>query len=1437
MGIQVLGPLAVDGSGRLGPRDRVILQALAVRQGRCVTADELTDALWGDTPPPSAHKNLQSCIVRLRKTLGAGAIETTPDGYRLGGPADDVDAQRFEAQVVRARELLELGEADRVCFLLEHALGLWRGPAFTDLNEWAPARREAGRLDELRRDAEELLLDAQLRGGRAREALPRAHEMVREAPLRERRWELLALAQYRTGAQGESLRSIRQLRSVLARELGIDPAPEIVALEQSILRQDPALQHDEAPVATATCPWQGLQSYDVSEADRFFGRETEIETGLAILDVHGLLALVGPSGSGKSSLMRAGVGARLRQRGTPLVTITPGRHPLQALSALARSGTHDALLVDQAEELFTLCDDPDQTRAFIDSVADETTRRPVVVALRADRLADLTAYADFSRLVERGLYLVGGLDDIGLRLAVLGPARQAGLILEPGLVDVLVTEVRDDPGALPLLSHALMETWKRREGNTLTVDGYRASGGIHGAVAQSAERLYAQVEPDHRGALRDLILRLLSPGTAGEPVRTRVPRRLIGTDAQYDRLIEMLVAARLVTSDDGVLEITHESLARAWPRLRGWLEDDVDGRRILHHLSATADAWDTLGRPDSELYRGVRLTRADGWWKTTGATLTGVERDFLAAGQARAEVEEQGAAVRAREQARLITRLRQVLAVATVLLLLALAGGGVALFQWDRADDNAAAAAASEIDAVARRAGASALVTSDIDTSLLLAVAGVRLDPATGTHNSLLAALTNRPGLFASTAIEGDLPLALDASADGRFVAILDESHRLRLHDARSGDLLESRQLGSPLVTMGLAFGEPLKFSPDGRWLAVARTADGGRPLDLLQVPGLTPARTLRGIPRPGLQTTDLPPLAPTVTLRGLPPQGWQATDFSFSADGSHLAAALQGPSKSDGSELVGMALVWDLEREARPRRFRMTAVMQPQVALGAQGQVLYTSYPLRRHSVVTGASRALDPGERHFVWSLEVLRGGRDVIGIDNTTPRVFDGTSGRVLATYRAEGFFNSLRVSPDGTKFAVTSWEQREVREWRVDDPDQPARAFALDRGNANAVDYSADGTFLHATGRGGAALRKWDLTGRRSYVRTVRTSSGYGGGFGVMAPDGQRSVVLWGDETDSGWDVTDYRDGSVGTILARDGYRHTYGAFHPDGRHFATTAGGRIMVWDEKEKLSVQRNAFPGQRITELDYTSDGSRIAVSELDGTVTMLDADTLKTVGTPVELSEPMSWVVARPDRRTAVVLLGGVEATGRFVVPNSGWALVDLVDGVVVRRGSLGMRYIHWLDVSPDGRFAVVTGGENGDGALSGAQGTVAVIDLSTGRLVAPAREWGGNPRSQIVFSPDGTQLLSSSPNGLVAVWDAATGTPTATLVVPESSQLTGAFLPDGGTARLMDWGTGIAHDWPLSRTSAVEFACRAVGREITREEWIEHFGDLHFRETCPQ
>ena len=208
------------------------------------------------------------------------------------------------------------------------------------------------------------------------------------------------------------------------------------------------------------------------------------------------------------------------------------------------------------------------------------------------------------------------------------------------------------------MSHALLETWKRREANTLTVEGYTASGGIRGAVAKSAEAVYAGIGPEQRVVLRDLVLRLVSSGTQGEPVRARLPRRLFSAEPDHQQLIDLLVGSRLVTSDAGVVEIAHEALARAWPRLRTWLDEDMEGQRIRQHLTSAADGWDTLGRPDSELYRGVRLTQALQWRERADTRLTATEIAFLDAVRAREQSERRAEQVRAQAQARLIRRLR-----------------------------------------------------------------------------------------------------------------------------------------------------------------------------------------------------------------------------------------------------------------------------------------------------------------------------------------------------------------------------------------------------------------------------------------------------------------------------------------------------------------------------------------------------------------------------------------------------------------------------------------------------------------------------------------------------------------------------------------------------------------------------------------------------------
>jgi hypothetical protein len=345
--------------------------------------------------------------------------------------------------------------------------------------------------------------------------------------------------------------------------------------------------------------------------------------------------------------------------------VTPGARPTQALPAAGDAETRPVLVVDQCEEAVALCDDPLEQERFFAALAARAEQAPLVVALRADRLADVSRHAPFARLVERGLHLLSAMDGPELRAAIEGPAHQGGLLLEPGLVDLLVRDVEGEPGALPMLSHALRKTWEGREGRTLTVAGYRQTGGIRGAVARSAEEVYDQATPAQRAILRDLLLRLVTTGPNGEPTRLRVPRRQVATDPEHEQLIEVLVAARLVTSDDGVVELAHEALARAWPRLRAWLDDDIEGQRMLRHLTVAADTWEAMSRPDSELYRGVRLTNALDWRDRAHPRLSSTERAFLDASLELADHERA-------DQAHRVRRLRRLLAGVALALVIAL---------------------------------------------------------------------------------------------------------------------------------------------------------------------------------------------------------------------------------------------------------------------------------------------------------------------------------------------------------------------------------------------------------------------------------------------------------------------------------------------------------------------------------------------------------------------------------------------------------------------------------------------------------------------------------------------------------------------------------------------------------------------------------------------
>ena len=1172
----------------------------------------------------------------------------------------------------------------------------------------------------------------------------------------------------------------------MAAARGRAPAEQVLA----------ALRGEAAPGGAAVCPFKGLAFFDRADAEYFCGRERLTADLLARLVESPLAGIIGSSGVGKSSLLRAGVLPQLSAGSLPgserwrQVLLRPGTHPGAELSralggeapgrALGRlaPGERIVIAVNQLEELFTLCEQESERAAFAGQLAaaacDAERRALVVVVLRADFYGRLASYPQLAALVSASHLLVGPMDRSELARAIEQPAARAGLEAERPLVEALVADVADEPGGLPLLSTTLLQLWRSRDGRVLSYGSYRASGGVRGAVARLAEDAYHQLGEDEQPIARGLMLRLAS-GEDGTLARRRVPFGELERITGAGPVLAKLIGARLLTVSDGEVELSHEALLREWPRYRTWLDEDRIGRRLHAHLTRAASDWDERNRDRGELYRGARLASALDWAAGHTGELNPAEQEFLGASRAAADRELREQRERADREAQARRRLRAVLACVFALLLLSAVVGAVALQQRGQARAAQRSAEAAQHSAEARRLGALALSEPDLDRSLLLAAAAVRTDPSLETKGDLLSALLRSPHALAQVRGDGHLQdLAL--SPDGRVFAAGDNDGRVILWDART-----MRRIGTPLHAGDWAGWEA--FSPDSRRLAVEAGADSGAQVVVFD---LATRRVLLTLPAPAGDTGP--------------------GKLAWTRDGRIVAVGTG----------IGRLIFYDAATGRKKGRVGVPGA-------GASRNV--NAYPAgdKVLAIAEGTRDAalVDPRTAHIIRrmllpvpgsSAGVSRDGRSVaIGDANGDVVIDDVKTGRVLRRNGAHAStVTNLVFAPDGRTAASLSDDQK-VMVWDV----KTGKLLLTLEGHTGEIlggAFAPDGRTLYTDGLDSSVI-KWDVSGGRS--------------FGVTTPGFQRIQVKpglsgWGYYV--GWSadrrraVLGYESGLIATI---------------------DTATGRLVARDK-----------PIKKISDLALSPDGRFAYIVSTDGTLRRWDVaarrfDKVTTLGTPQpEGTVPEGMVSVSPDGRTLAVstqLYDGVyvvnASTFRRIAgpvgsgftgvsafsPNGqmlalapsnngpGLALLDMPSGRV--------RWENWsltdalsLGFSPDGRRIVAGTSE----------GTIATFDTQSGRRLAGPRVAHPEFVHAVAFAPDGRIILSGGDDGTVRLWDAAGLRPLGgPLRVSDNAGAFATFSADGASILALDVTSRIT-TWDATIGKWLARACSIAGRrDFTPEE----------------
>jgi WD40 repeat protein len=1216
--------------------------------------------------------------------------------------------------------------------------------------------------------------------------------------------------------------------------------------------------------APGECPYPGLDAFGPGQAKWFFGRETITGELLRHLDEMtlggpgGPLLVVAPSGTGKSSLLGAGLlnalaEGRLPAPGSaswPRLMITPGPHPLQtlraALATLAtvQTATGDwrcVVVVDQLEEIFTVCESEAERSGFFDEIgtlaADAGPGSALIVlGMRADFYARATAYQVLRHAMQSRQVVVGAMSATEVRQAIIRPARAVGLTLEAGLTERLLRDLGVDegasadqtdgvrapdgnqsagggyePGRLPLLAHALRATWQYRDGSRMTIAGYEATGGIAGAIARTAEDVYARLDDPGQTAARQIFLGLVRVGEAtGDGAGTADTRRRVAADSLLGRVSDLVAAratldaftaARLLTSGGHAVEITHEALLRRWPRLRGWIDEDRSGLLVRQELEDAAATWAREGRDAAGLYGGLRLAAAQRWAADPGHSreLTLAGRDFLAASE--------------RRRRRGIRRRNGIIAVLAALSLL-LAGLSVfALNQRSAAQANYQKAKAGLLAAEAVQAW------SDLrpDTALKFAVEAGRLDPSSPpVRNALLFTqvlpITGR--LLTNGRPEGTDMVGVAFNPAGTIIAGTTQDDKVQLWSAATHRLLWSFQF--PKIDGFYAQANDVAFSPAGQIMAVAQ--HGGPWLFNVA----NPAHPVH------VATLRVP------TVAGV--QDPQVTSLALSPGGTTLAAGVS----TSVSSTTGLVLLWNMSTHA------ITGVIREYASVDS---LAFT--PDGRSLAVGTVDAGID------LWN--VARHTRTAV----------------LQAGNPSTSISGAVAVSPDGRTIAFgaqTGTNTYAVKLWSLARHRVTETAKAPGIEGATSVAFSPNGTQLAASDIGGT-VRLWDARSGTPVLLEAYAGHRYPVEHIAFSPDGATLASASDDGTIALWDTRGttlggLANGAIAVAFSPDGKmlalstavpghfvialytmpaRKLAGllpvsglaalAFSPDGKTLAVaptkSPGDLVELWNvASRRMSGQVTTGFTSRINSIAFSPDGTLLATSATNGTAVQVwstkrltrvaaFSDTQQTLYPP-QLGGGVFMLSFSPDGRLLTVV--GIDGKIRvYGVP--GFSLLDVLQPPDSTNS---------LAFSPDGREL----------AFGNADGNVYVYSVPAtynhlnGRITYRGTFSASNKSIFSVEFVSDDSLIAGGLDSDVRFWHVPPGsfvatTPTQTLAT-HSGQI--SVVSYSAPLGLVATGApGSTRVWDTNPARVAANICRTLQARVLPTLWREYLPDIPYTPVC--